>query len=184
MLKVSVLMSVYNCEKYLDESIKSVLGQTMPDFELILTNDASTDCTDEIIRRYLDDARIVYIKNEERKGFVHDMNHSLQVAKAPIVARMDGDDICAPNRFEEQLKFLEANEDIVLVGSFCEQINENGKFVRNIVRPVGPDNIKKVCFYYGAHQHSTVMFRKDVVMSVGAYREEFYHSNDIDLFSD
>lgn len=180
--RISVLMPVYNCEKYLDEAITSILNQTFSDFELIVINDGSTDRTDEIVRKYSHDKRLVYELNESNMGIVYSLNRGLELSKANIVARIDGDDIAAPTRLEVQYEFLEKNQDIVLVGSFIELIDEEGNYLGSREFITGPENTRKVFFYYGPHRHPTVMFRKDIVDSVGRYRKEYELIEDIDLY--
>ena len=97
---ISVVMPLYNGEKYLKEAINSILEQTYSDFELLLIDDASSDRTEEIIRSYKDD-RIVYIKNEQNLGLIKTLNKGLDLAKGEFIARMDQDDISAPTRFDE-----------------------------------------------------------------------------------
>ena len=97
MPKVSVLLPVYNAEKYLQEAIDSILRQTFTDFELLLINDGSTDGSEEVIRQYHDD-RIVYIKNDGNKGLIYTLNRGIEAAKGTYIARMDADDVSLPER--------------------------------------------------------------------------------------
>ena len=120
---ISVIMPVYNAEKYLATAIESVLQQTFRDFELIIINDGSKDKTLDIIKSF-NDPRIKLISRENR-GIVSTLNEGLEIAKGKYVARMDGDDICEPNRFEEQYNFLETHPKIGLVVSTVELIDEN-----------------------------------------------------------
>lgn len=180
--RISVVMPVFNCEKYLDEAISSMLNQTFGDFELIVVNDGSADGTDEVVRKYLGDERLVYKLNESNGGIVDALNLGLELAKADIVARMDGDDIAVPERLEIQYQFLEKNPDIVLVGSYIELIDDEGNYLSRKEFRTGPENIRKIFFYYGPHWHPTVMFRKDIVSSVGRYRKEYELIEDVDLY--
>lgn len=115
-MKISVIMPVYNGEKYLREAIDSILNQTFTDFEFIIINDCSTDSTEDIIKSY-DDSRIVYIKNEKNLGVAGTLNKGLDVAKGEYVARMDADDISLPARFEKQVSFMDKNSNIGVCGS-------------------------------------------------------------------
>jgi len=114
---VSVLMPVYNGEKYLNEAIDSILSQTYSDFEFIIVNDGSTDKTEEIILSYADD-RIRYVKNEENIRLIRTLNKGIDLAKGKYIARMDADDISLPNRLEKQVTFMEENPRVGLLGSF------------------------------------------------------------------
>jgi len=180
--KVSVIMPFYNCEKYLDKAISSILNQTFQDFEFIIINDASTDRSDEIVKKYLTDKRIVYIKNCERKGIVYNLNKGIEIAKADIIARMDGDDISEPQRLEVQYQFLQRNPNIALVGCFVKLINEKGEICGRKIKPIKHEEIKKDILVYATLIHATIMIRKDVFKKVGFYREQYLWCEDIDLW--
>lgn len=97
-VKVTVLMSVYNGERFLREAIESILAQTMPEFEFIIINDGSTDATPKILASY--DAPRLVIIHQKNAGLAASLNRGLQIAKTELVARMDADDIALPNRLE------------------------------------------------------------------------------------
>ena len=103
---VSVVMSVYNDEQYLKESLDSIFAQTISDFELIIVDDCSTDRTVEIIENYHDD-RIRLIRNTENRGLTRNLNTALEYVQGTYIARMDGDDKSRPERFEKQIAYLE-----------------------------------------------------------------------------
>lgn len=110
---ISVLLPVYNAERFLSEAIDSILQQTFTDFELLLLNDGSTDRSEDIINAYAD-PRIVYIRNEINKGIIYTLNKGLDLSKGKYIARMDSDDISKPERFQKQVLFLESvNADVV-----------------------------------------------------------------------
>jgi len=180
--KVSVIMPFYNCEKYLDKAISSILNQTFQDFEFIIINDASSDRSDEIVKKYLTDKKIVYIKNRERKGIVYNLNKGIEIAKADIIARMDGDDISEPQRLEVQYQFLQRNPNIPLVGCFAKLINEKGEICGRKIKPITHKEIKKDILIYSPFIHPTIMIRKDVFKKVGFYRESYIWCEDIDLW--
>lgn len=121
---ISVVIPVYNCAPYLKEAIESVLNQTFPDFECIVINDGSTDNSKSIIQSF-NDSRIVYTENEQNSGLVYSLNKGLDLAKGQYIARMDGDDICMPDRFQKQLDFLKST-DISFVGAQTIFIDEQG----------------------------------------------------------
>ena len=103
--KVSVLMSVYNGEKYLREAVESILNQTFRDFEFIIIDDGSTDSTNEIIRSY-SDCRIRLLENEENIGLTKSLNKGIDQCRGEYIARMDGDDVSLQQRFSKQLEYL------------------------------------------------------------------------------
>ena len=111
---ISVVMSVYNGEKYLKRSIDSILNQTFKDFEFIIINDGSTDKSLEIIKSY-DDDRIVLI-DQENKGLTKSLNIGIKTASGKYIARQDADDVSLPDRLKKQVDFLEVREDVVLLG--------------------------------------------------------------------
>ena len=179
---ISVVMPFYNAAAFLDESIQSILKQTFRDFELILINDASSDNSDEVVQKYLSDTRVRYICNDTRTGIVVNLNRGVSAAKAELIARMDGDDISQPERFQRQYDYMSAHKDIALLGSYVEIIDENGVPLQISKKPTEHEDIKKVCFYYGPFVHPVVMFRKSVVENVGGYRGQYELTEDIDLF--
>jgi glycosyltransferase involved in cell wall biosynthesis len=124
--KVSVVMSVYNGEKYLCEAIDSILNQTFENFEFLIVNDGSTDRTLEILQSYRD-PRIKVINNERNIGLTASLNKGLKIAKGEYVARMDADDVSFPHRLEQQKAFLDRNPRVAMVGSWAEVIDESGK---------------------------------------------------------
>ena len=120
-------MSVYNGEQFLDLAIESVLAQTFSDFEFLILDDGSTDRSRAIVERHAAvDSRIRLISRENR-GLIASLNQLLEEAKAPLIARMDADDICLPHRFERQHAFLQAHADYGVVGSAAEDIDEHGE---------------------------------------------------------
>ena len=122
MVKVSVLIPVYNARNFLKDSVQSVLNQTFKDFELILLNDASTDDSVEIIKSFSDE-RIKYYKNDKNLGISGSRNRLLDLAKGEYLAIMDNDDLSMPTRFEKQVEFLDNNPDVGIVGTWGELFN-------------------------------------------------------------
>ena len=111
---ISVIMSVYNDREYIRQSLDSLLAQTERDFEIVILDDHSGDDTVSIIRQYRD-VRIRLYLNEENRGLTRNLNSALQLARGKFIARMDGDDICRPQRFEKQLAFLRSDPSLMLV---------------------------------------------------------------------
>jgi glycosyltransferase involved in cell wall biosynthesis len=123
---VSIVMPVYNAEAYLAEAINSMLNQSFSDFELIIINDGSRDKSGELIKSFTD-PRIRYLENDENQGVIFTLNKGIQVCKAPLMARMDADDISLPERIEKQSAFMHAHPSAAVVASKVELINEQGK---------------------------------------------------------
>ena len=105
-LKISVLMSVYNGEKYLREAIDSILNQTFTNFEFIIIDDASTDDSNAIIKKYTD-KRIKLVENPQNMGLTKSLNRGLKISLGKYIARLDSDDLAFPNRLKEQYEFME-----------------------------------------------------------------------------
>ncbi len=120
---ISVIMPVYNGEKYLRKSIECILNQTLKDFEFIIINDGSTDKSEQIIKSYKDQ-RIIYRKNSKNLNLVKTLNKALKIAKGKYIARMDADDISLPQRFEKETAFLDQNPEYGVVGCYFAVIND------------------------------------------------------------
>lgn len=182
---LSVAMSVYNGERFLAPAIQSVLDQTFEKFEFLILDDGSTDSSADMIRAFAEkDSRIRPILRENR-GLVASLNELLTVARAPIVARMDADDICRPERFARQMAFLAANPDHGVVGSWSEDIDEfDAPWLAE-----GPDHaVTNAQMQHVARNggqllvHPAVMYRRAIVMRVGGYHAAFRHCEDYDLW--
>jgi glycosyltransferase involved in cell wall biosynthesis len=123
---ISVVMSVYNCESYIEEAVKSILFQTYTDFEFIIIDDGSIDQTLEKLTSFKDD-RIKILTNEVNKGLVYSLNKGLKEAKGEYIARMDGDDISLPQRFEKQIEYMEKNQNCLVCGCSYESFGAENK---------------------------------------------------------
>lgn len=178
-------MSVYNGERYLSEAIESVVAQSFGDFEFLIVDDGSRDDTAAIIRRHAArDPRIRPIIRENR-GLIASLNEMLEVAQAPLVARMDADDICRPDRFAKQIAFLAANPDYGVVGSWSEDIGEQGEALQRggEDHPLNHEEMLRAIDNGGQLIcHPAAMYRRDIVLSVGGYHAAFRHCEDLDLW--
>ena len=124
--RVSVLTSVYNGERYLRESVESILNQTFPDFEFVIVDDGSTDRTFEILSSY-NDPRIVLLQNSSNLGLIGSLNRGLEVCRAPLIARHDADDFSHLDRISRQLDFMENHLDVAVLGTQMQVIDEKGR---------------------------------------------------------
>ncbi len=182
--KVTVLMSVYNGERFLREAIDSILNQTYKNLEFLIINDGSTDRSREIILSY-GDPRIRLIDNEKNIGLTRSLNKGLGLARGEYIARMDADDISLPNRLETQFEYMEAHPNIGLVGSCCITIDEDhnpiGEGDKNS-RPLSHKELVKN-HLRGHHYvaHGAFFFRKSIVDYVGMYDEDFMVTQDMDF---
>jgi glycosyltransferase involved in cell wall biosynthesis len=181
-MKVSVLMSVYNGEKFLRESIESILDQTFKDFEFLIIDDASTDSSKEIILSY-SNPRIRLVENATNLGLTKSLNIGLKLAQGEFVARMDSDDVSLPERLEKQIAFLDKHPDFALAGSSSETIDENGNVIRLNQESFSPEEIFYRLHFGNVFPHASVMFRKGAVGSIGGYDETFLQAQDFDLWN-
>lgn len=182
-MKISVVMSVYNAEKYLRAAIESILQQTYEDFELILIDDRSTDSSTEIMCQYEEkDSRVILIKNEENLGLTKSLNRGLQCARGEYIARMDADDISAPDRLDKQAAFLDQHPDYTFVSCIAQYIDENGNLEQMRLFPETNEEIYDMMPKVDAVMHPGVMFRREDVAKIGNYCEDFRVVQDYDLW--
>lgn len=180
---VSVVMSVYNTERYLAQAIKSILSQTIENFEFIIVNNGSTDKTSQIIYKFQkNDKRIKLIKNKKKLQIGTSLNNAIDQAKSDIIARMDPDDIAFPNRLQVQYTFLQHHSNVAIVGNDIILIDEYGKVIGKRTYPISSKGLKKILFRYSAFAHPTVMFRKQLFKKVGGYNPNKHPCEDIDLW--
>jgi glycosyltransferase involved in cell wall biosynthesis len=177
---ISILMSVYNGEKYLRNAVNSILDQTITDFEFIIINDGSTDKSREILESYHDD-RIVLL-HQQNAGLTKSLSTGLSLARGEYVARIDADDLAKPSRLENQLQFLSKHPKVMLVGSNCYNIDENGSVLSLTDLPVDEVHIKWNLLFYNCLRHSTVMFRRKEVTNLGGYNTTIPYAQDYDLW--
>lgn len=180
---VSVVMSVYNSEKYLKEAIESILNQTYTNFEFIIVNDGSTDSSLDIIQEYMKkDERIVLI-SRDNKGLPYSLNEGIEKAKGRYIARMDADDISLSTRFEEQIKFMEENPEIGVCGTWTEIFGENIN-TKIMKHPIAHDEMKVRLLFSVCFAHPTVMIRKEVLdKSKLKYNLDYVNAQDYELWS-
>lgn len=180
--RISVILPVYNNERYLDEAIESILKQTYLDFELIIiTEFGSSAKSIEIIDSYKDE-RIAIIKNGHRLGLARSLNLGLMLAKGEYVARMDADDVSEPRRFALQVEYLDRNQNVAVCGSYVITVDGDGKAIEWVKYPVEPLVVKWSMFLSCAIGHSSIMARKETLQSMGGYREDAKQAEDYDLW--
>jgi len=181
--KISVLMGVYNGERYLKEAIDSILRQTMPDFELVVVNDGSRDGSGALLESYCD--RRIRIFTTENCGLPAALNHGLEKCRADLVIRMDGDDVAYPHRFAALLEDWEKAGRPDVFGSSVDYIDQDGKLLWSFDVPLDDAAIRAAIFApYGklVIMHPTVLLRKSSVLSCGGYDPYFRVGQDNDLW--
>lgn len=178
-LKISVILSVYNDENNIEESIESLLSQTYKNFELLISDDCSTDNSYEKIMKYSSYKNFSILKNEQNIGLTKSLNRLVNISKGKYIFRQDSDDISHPTRFEKQIEIL-----------------ENTKYQVCTTRAINKQNEKKIpgySFYLpnkylmkfkNPFIHGTLGIDKNLLNSLGNYDENFYYSQDYKLFTD
>lgn len=159
-MKLSVVMSTYNREHLVGQTIESVLKQTFHDFEFIIIDDASCDKTCDLIKNY-NDSRIKLFKNKENRGCTFNYHVAQNLAKGKYIAHIDDDDIAFPQRFEKQIEFLENNADINLLGSFIETFGENKR--PSWVFYSDSEKLDFTMNFYNPICHSSIMYDSSFV---------------------
>lgn len=177
---ITVLMPVYNGEKYLREAIDSILQQTFADFELLIINDGSTDKSEEIILSY-SDSRISYVKSEKNIKLIATLNKGIELAQGKYIARMDADDVSLPHRLQIQFDFMEQNSGVAVCGSWFKVLGDGGKEVKYFSNH---DEIMMKMLYQCHLCHPTVIMRKSILENfVVKFDARFLHAEDYEFFT-
>lgn len=179
---LSVVMTVFNAEAYIDAAIGSIRAQSFQDFEFIIVHDGSTDGTAARLARHAQEDRRITVHSQENRGIIHSANRGLSMTSGHFVARMDGDDVAAPTRFERQLQLFKQAPKLVAVGSAYNEIDETGQVLRPVFPPAEHAAICSTLERTNCIAQSSVMMRRDAVMAVGSYRRAFVHAEDYDLW--
>jgi glycosyltransferase involved in cell wall biosynthesis len=180
--QISVVMSVFNTEKFIKAALESILNQTFKDFEIVLINDGSSDKSMDIVAQY-DDPRI-RIVNQTNHGLVYSFNKGVDLARADYIARMDADDISLPSRFAKEHKWLESNPKRGLVGTFFCYMDEETSTPTEVVMtaPTKHIDLVRMMHIVNPFGHGSIMMRKSAVLGVGGYRDEYEPAEDYDLW--
>ncbi len=179
---ISVVMSVCNGEKYLHESIDSVLNQTYTNFEFIIINDGSNDGSLDILLKYQKKDNRILIVNQKNIGLTRSLNRGIKLAVGEYIARQDADDISAPSRLEKQLNYIKTRPELAMVGCLSNTFTTNGIVRKSRELKFSSAGIKQYLASRNLLKHGAVMMRKSCLAKVGFYREFFYYSQDYDLW--
>ncbi len=181
--KVSVLLPVYNGEKFLGEAIDSILNQTFRDFELlVLLEYGSNAASRDIVENKKADERVRVIENKETKlGLAESLNLGMKAAKGQYIARMDADDISLPKRFEKQVKYLDSHPDIVMCGTAMKGLYDDGHTDdRGYFTDAG--SIRFECMLGNPFGHPTVMWRREAFLQENLFYRNTPYSEDFELW--
>lgn len=179
---VSVIIPVYNAEKYVEQAVRSIINQTYTNLEILCCDDCSTDGTFAILQKLAaEDSRVKLFKNESNLKIVRTLNSLVAAANGKYIARMDADDISLPKRIEKQVAFLESNPDYALCGTNAWHIDESGRKIGRSYLSVSNYEIKRTKFIRCPFYHPSVCMRSDVLKQ-NKYDYFFDKVEDYDLW--
>lgn len=179
---ISVVMSVYNGQQFLKQAVQSILNQSFSDFEFIIIDDGSTDKSAEIIRK-LGDSRVRLV-HQTNHGLVNALNKGLRLARGTFIARQDADDISKPTRFKKELDWISAEPRRAVVGSFFTYIDtKESKPSITLTTPTKHKDLLRMLYFNNPFAHGSTMIRRDALVEVGGYRNNYGHNEDYDLWS-
>lgn len=180
MPKVSILMPVYNAEKYLIEAVDSILNQTFRDWELIIINDGSTDRSQELLSQIADN-RVITVDNEKNLGLIDTLNKGINLCKGEYIVRMDADDISTPERIEKQVQFMDSHPHYILCGTNALVIDNNGKVTGKIRNLTDNQFLQINLLFSNPFIHPSMMIRRDILRS-NLYDKQYKHIEDYELW--
>ena len=182
---VSVVMSVFNGLPYLEDAARSIMGQSLRDIEIILVDDASTDATPEVLARLAaEDARIRLHRMPQNGGISKALNAGVALARAPLIARMDADDIALPDRLARQKAVMDADPGLVLLGTSIIQIGPDGAILRTSLRPRDHVGLCWLSLFHTPFNHPSMMLRATPEIRPHLiYDSAMEPAEDFDLFS-
>lgn len=183
--KISVIMPIYNAEPYLKEAIESILNQTYDDFEFIIINDGSEDKSLDIIKQYSKLDKRIKIVSRENKGLIYSLNEGISISSGEFIARMDGDDISMPDRFEKQINFF-SNNDIGILGTLVNVFGDGDakrKEFSNEFLNWDPNDTDIEWMLLKGYSicHPSLMIKKDILRKLNGYNYNYLYAEDYDL---
>lgn len=179
---ISVVMPVRDAERYIADALTSVLCQTVgDDIEVIVIDDASTDNSASIVETFRDE-RIRILRNDRPHGVTRCLNRGLAEATAPLIARMDADDVCHPDRFRRQAVFLQDHLDVGILATWCSIIDTQGKTIGEARTPQDHDILSFTLYFQCPIVHSSVMMRTSTLRAAGGYDNSVPFAQDTELW--
>jgi GT2 family glycosyltransferase len=179
---VSVVMSVRDGERFLAAAVDSVLAQTFTNLELVIVDDGSTDSSPRILADYASRDDRVLVRRQENAGLATSLNRGIASARAPLIARLDADDVARPHRVQQQVAYLTQNPAVGLVGGAVEFIDEDDRAFAEGRYPTGDAEIRDAFSSATPFVHSAVTMRREAFDAAGGYRAPFPHAEDLDLW--
>lgn len=180
--KISVILPVYNAEKYIEEAVTSILKQTLTDFEFIIINDGSTDNSLAVLNELAKTDQRIVLVSRENKGLIATLNEAIALAKADFIARMDADDIALPHRLEKQYTHLINNPGIAVLGTGYRFISESGEVGRKRHTLCSFDDVKASLFFGNPIAHPSVMVNYRLLGDEYHYQEHYKTIEDFELW--
>jgi hypothetical protein len=179
---ISVVMSVFNGEAFLREAVESILAQTFRDFEFIIIDDGSRDTTPQILAEYAKrDVRVIVL-SQTNMGRAASLNRGLALAQAPLIARMDADDVSLADRLEQQLDFLDSHPEVGLLSGAFEITDVKGTVLAAVHLPLDDLQIRAQMLQRNCMCHPAIAMRRDVALASGGYRKQLRDADDYDLW--
>lgn len=179
---VSVLIPVRNCAPYLEEALESLAAQTFTDFEIVVVDNGSTDGTREILKAWACREPRLRAFRLRRPGLARSLNFAASKARAPLLARLDGDDFAKPNRLAVQVEAMRARPSLGLLGSGVELIDSLGRPIGSLDRPTSDPDLRAFLRTGCAFVHSSVIMRRETFRAAGGYRKGLNVAEDYDLW--
>ncbi len=179
---ISVLMPVHNAGRFLAPALDSVVAQTFSDFELIAIDDGSSDGSGTVLAEFAARDPRIRVFSQENQGIVATLNRALALARAPLIARMDADDVARLDRFARQAAHLREHPEVAVLSGAMDVIDDGGTCLRTDVFPTSPSVIEQELLQRCCVCHPAVMGRTEVLRSVGAYRKNAQYAEDYDLW--
>jgi glycosyltransferase involved in cell wall biosynthesis len=179
----SVLMPVYNAERFVGEAVESILNQSYGDFEFIIIDDGSTDRSPEILRSHATRDPRIRLTSRPNTGYLRALNEGLAQCHGEYIARMDADDVALPERLQRQIAFLDEHPECLMVGCGLLRIDADGDLLCEEHLPESHEEIEaRLLRAVGAIGHPAAVIRRQSLVEVGGYREPYYGSEDHDLW--
>lgn len=178
--EVSVLMAVRNGVPWIADAIASVRDQTFEDLELIVIDDGSEDRTPEVLAA-VEDPRLI-VERAPRRGLTGALRRAVELARAPLLARLDADDVAMPDRFARQRAFLVSHPEVGLLGSAAREVDSAGRLVRTFAPPTDDGELRRRLIRENPFVHSAVMMRRDAYERAGGYDARVLVAQDYDLW--
>ena len=179
---VSIIIPVYNSEKYLSSCLLSMVNQTYKKIEIICIENGSNDNSYNILKTFSKNYKNIKVINLKKPSLSNALNKGIKLSKGEFIARMDADDISHPKRIEKQIKFLKKRKDVSIVGTDINLIDENGNFLKKIKYPNKFKDLKKKLEIDSFVAHPSVMMRKKIFSKLKGYRYQFCPAEDYDLW--